>query len=304
MNGWLLPKLKKEKTLLLMISPTVLFFFIFSYLPMAGSILAFKNFTYDLGIFGSKWNGFENFRFFFISGDGLRVTLNTMLYNLAFISVNTVLQVFVAILLAEITSKKFKKIAQTIMFLPYFISWVVVGAIAYNIFNFERGIINSLLLNFHLEPVDIYNTPSIWKYLLVSFSAWKVIGYGTVFYLAAIMSINTDLYEAADIDGANVFQRIRHITIPGLVPTIVVLVLLGIGNMFRGDFGLFYQLANNPLLYNATDVIDTYVFRSLISNGDVGMSAAIGLYQSILCFITILATNYLVRSANKDYALF
>ncbi|MFC4597340.1 ABC transporter permease [Cohnella hongkongensis] len=304
MKARLFHKIKQYRTLLLMLSPTLIYFFVFSYLPMAGNVMAFKNYQYDLGIFGSKWVGFENFRFFFISGDGLRVTMNTILYNLAFIAVNTVLQVFAAVLLAEIAGRWFKKITQTVMFLPYFISWVVVGAIAYNLFNYEHGTLNNMLTALGWNPIDIYNTPSLWKYLLVIVAAWKVIGYGTVFYLSAIMGIDKELYEAADIDGANVFQQIRRITIPCLKPTIMILILLGIGNVFRGDFGMFYQLANNPILYNATDVIDTYVFRSLISNGDVGMSAAIGFYQSVLCFVTILAANYLVRSANKDYAIF
>jgi len=300
----LLQNLSKNRTLLLMLAPSVLYFFLFSYLPMAGNVLAFKNFNYQHGIFASEWVGLRNFDFFFHSGDALRVTMHTLLFNAAFIAVNTVLQVFVAILLAEMAGKRFRKWSQTAMFLPYFISWVVVGAIAYNLFNFEHGTLNNMLRAIGANPVDIYNTPKIWVFLLVVISAWKVIGYGSIYYLAAIMSIDTEMYEAAEIDGANVFRRIWHITLPCLKPTIAVLVLLSVGTIFRGDFGLFYQLANNPILYPSTDVIDTYVFRSLIQVGDVGMSSAIGFYQSILCFITIVTTNWLVRKANQDYALF
>jgi putative aldouronate transport system permease protein len=191
------------------------------------------------------------------------------------------------------------------MFLPYFISWVVVGAVAYNLFNYEHGTLNTVLKSLHLQPLDIYTTASYWKYILVFFSAWKVVGYGTVFYMAAIMSIDRESYEAAEIDGANVFQRILHITLPALRPTIIILVLLAIGSIFRGDFGLFYQLVgSNGLLYQATDVIDTYVYRSLMVNNEIGMSSAMGFYQSVLCFVTIMLTNYLVRKTDRDNALF
>lgn len=305
MGKGFLYRLKANRTLLLMIAPATLFFFLFNYIPMAGIVLAFKQYRYDLGIFRSPWIGWDNFRFFFMTGDALHVTRNTMLYNAVFIIVNNVLQITVAILLAEIGSKLFRKIAQTVMFLPYFISWVVVGAVAYNLFNFEHGTINTFLKSLGLAPLDIYTTPSYWKYILVFFSAWKVVGYGAVFYMAAIMSIDRETYEAADIDGANVFQRILHVTLPSLRPTIVILVLLAIGNIFRGDFGLFYQLVgNNGMLFQATDVIDTYVYRSLMVNNEIGMSAAIGFYQSVLCFATILLTNYLVRKTDRENALF
>jgi putative aldouronate transport system permease protein len=305
MRRGLVYRIKANKTLLFMLAPAVLFFFVFSYIPMAGIILAFKQYRYDLGIFNSPWVGLDNFKFFFLTGDAFRVTRNTLLYNLFFIIINNTLQIAVAVLLAEIGSKKFRKLSQTLMFLPYFLSWVVVGAVAYNLFNFEHGTINTLLKSLHMAPLDIYTTPEYWKYIIVFFSAWKVIGYGAVFYLAAIMSIDRETYEASDLDGANVFQRIWHITLPSLRPTITVLVLLAIGNIFRGDFGLFYQLVgNNGMLFQATDVIDTYVYRSLTVNSEIGMSAAMGFYQSVLCFITILGTNYLVKLKDKENALF
>ncbi|KQX64881.1 ABC transporter permease [Paenibacillus sp. TAF58] len=305
MRTGLLYRLKSKKTLLFMIAPAVLYFLLFSYVPMAGIVLAFKQYRYDLGIMNSPWVGFDNFKFFFMTGDAFRVTRNTMLYNAAFILINNGLQIVVAILMAEIGSKLFRKTAQTLMFLPYFLSWVVVGAVAYNLFNYEHGTVNTLLRSLHIPELDIYTTPEYWKYILIFFSAWKAVGYGAVFYMASILSIDRETYEAAEIDGANVFQRIRYITLPSLRPTITILVLLAIGGIFRGDFGLFYQLVgNNGLLYQTTDVIDTYVYRSLLVNNEIGMSSAIGFYQSILCFATIMVTNFLVRKSDKENALF
>lgn len=297
--------LKKYKVLLLMLLPAVFFYLLFAYIPMAGVVLAFKHFDYAGGVFGSPWNGFDNFRFFFDSGDAFRVTRNTALYNAAFIVINNALQIFAAILLFEVGGKWFRKIIQSSLFLPYFISWVVVGAIAYNLLNYDIGTVNMFLRALGMEPVDIYNTPAYWPYLLVLVSAWKSLGYGTVMYLAAITSIDTEMYEAAEIDGANIFQRIRKVTIPNLYPTIIILVLLSVGNIFRGDFGMFYNMVgNNGMLFSSTDVIDTFVFRSLIMSNDMGMSAAAGVFQSVLGFATIMAVNYAVRRYDKDRALF
>jgi len=295
----------KYRTILLMLAPAVLFYLVFAYIPLGGVVIAFKRFDYAGGVFGSPWNGLDNIRFFFESGDAWRVTRNTALYNIAFIVVNNALQIFAAILLFEIGGKWFRKITQSVLFLPYFISWVVVGAIAYNFLNYDIGTVNVLLRGIGLEPIDIYNTPSYWPVILILVSAWKLLGYGTVLYLAAITGIDTEMYEAAEIDGANVFQRIRKVTIPNLYPTVIILVLLAIGNIFRGDFGMFYNLVGgNGVLFAATDVIDTFVFRSLITTNEIGMSAAAGLYQSILGFITIVTVNYLVRRYDKDRALF
>jgi len=295
----------KYRTILLMLLPATLFFIVFSYVPMVGAILAFKQYSYTGGIFGSAWNGFDNFVFFFQSGDAWSVTRNTMLYNIAFVIVNNVLQIGVAILLSEIAHKWFKKVTQTMMLLPFFISWVVVGAIAYNLLNYEFGLLNSILTPVGMDPIDIYNMPEIWPYLLVIIAAWKVVGYGSVIYLAAIMGIDSEMYEAAEIDGANVLHRIFRITIPSLYPTLIILILLSVGNIFRGDFGMFYNLVgNNGLLFSTTDVIDTYVFRLLMTSNEIGMSAAAGLFQSVLGFITIVSVNYAIRKYNKENALF
>ncbi|WP_270164459.1 ABC transporter permease [Paenibacillus sp. SYP-B4298] len=296
---------KKYRTLLLMLAPAVLFFLLFAYVPMAGIVLAFKNYNYSGGIFGSPWNGLDNFKFFFDSGNAWMVTRNTALYNIAFIVVNNVLQVAAAILLFEAVGKWFRKFAQSVMFLPYFISWVVVGAIAYNLLNYDVGTLNVMLTAIGLERIDIYNTPAYWPFILVLVSAWKALGYGSIMYLAAITGIDNEMYEAAEIDGANVFQRIWHITLPNLMPTMIILVLLAVGNIFRGDFGMFYNMVgNNGLLFSYTDVIDTFVFRSLTTSREIGLPAAAGLYQSLLGFATIMLANYAVRKYDKDRALF
>ncbi|MCL2378122.1 MAG: ABC transporter permease subunit [Defluviitaleaceae bacterium] len=298
-------KVYENRILLLMIAPAVIYFFIFAYVPMPGIILAFQQFTLTGGLFDNPWVGFENFRFFFVSGDAFRVTMNTFMYNGAFLFVNTILQCGVAILLAELGGKWFKKITQSLMFLPYFISWVVVGAFVYNILNFEFGALNTLLRNWGLDPVDVYGNPPIWRLILIVARAWKDLGYGIVLYLAAIMSIDQEMYEAADIDGANVFQKIRSITLPSLVPVIIILTLLTVSHMARGDFQMFYNIiGNNGMLFRVTDIIDTYVFRSLIRVQEFGMSAAVGAYQSVLNLVIILTVNGIVRKVRPEYALF
>ena len=283
---------RKHKILLLMLLPAVIYVLIFHYWPMTGIVMAFKKYRFAGGIYGSPWVGMDNFNFLMIGGQLWSVTRNTMLYNLAFILLGVVFEMGSAILLNELLSKRFKKFAQTCMFLPYFISWVVVGAIMYNIFNYERGISNNVIIALGGNAFDLYNTPGAWPPVLVFLKLWKQTGYGSVVYLA-------------QIDGANAWQRIRYITSPSLIPTMMVLVLLAIGNIFRGDFGLFYQtVKTSALLQPTTDVIDTYVFRLLMTNGDYGMSAAAGLYQSVLCFITINLCNFLVKKMQPDYALY
>ena len=298
-------QIKRSKVLLCMLIPALAYVILFCYIPMTGVSLAFKNFKYALGIFKSPWCGWDNFRYLFVTGKIWSLTRNTLLYNIAFIFLGLLFEVGFAILLSEINNKLFKKIAQGFMFLPYFISWVVVGMIAYNFLNVEHGTINTLIAKLGGEKINFYGTTWVWPFILVFFSAWKNVGYGTVLYLAAIMGIDTEIYEAAQIDGANIFQRIFKVTIPCLVPTLIILTLLAVGNIFRGDFQMFYQLVgNNGPLFNATDVIDTFTFRSLIQSGEVGMSAAAGLYQSVFCFITIVFTNFLVKKYDPDYSLF
>ncbi|CAI6059289.1 putative multiple-sugar transport system permease YteP [Cohnella sp. JJ-181] len=292
--------------LFLMLTPAVVYFIIFHYVPMGGVIVAFKYFEFDKGILHSPWVGFKNFSFFFESGQAWLLTKNTILYNLAFILVGMVFQVGVAILFSELGGKRIKKFLQSTMLLPYFISWVVVGSFVYGIFNYEFGSLNTLLRTLGMDPVDIYGNPSVWFFIIVGFYLWKLIGYGSIVYLAAIMGINPELYESAELDGANIFQRIRYITLPLLKVTIVIMILLQVGGILRGNLDMFYQLVgNNGLLFNTTDVIDTFVFRALYQQGlDLGMPAAAGLYQSAVGFVIIISLNYIIKKVNPDYALF
>jgi putative aldouronate transport system permease protein len=295
----------KYRVLLLIALPSIVICFLMAYVPMFGIILAFKSLNYKLGILGSHWVGFKNFEFFFISGQAFTVTANTMLYNILFIATTTVVSILIAVLVVEMGGKIFKKAAQSMMFLPYFISWVVVGALMYNIFNVDNGLLNHYIKAMGVEPLNIYQTPWYWYILLPLLRIWKLAGYSSIIYLAAIMGIDGEFYEAATIDGANRFQKIWLITMPMLKPTIIILLMLSLGGILRGDFDMFYQLIGaNSMLYKSTDIIDTFVFRSLIGNGDIGMTSAAAFYQSILCFLFITATNGIVKKINKDYALF
>lgn len=296
---------KKHWMLLAMLAPAVLYVLVFSYVPMTGIVLAFKKYQYAGGIYFSPWNGLDNFKALLVAGKLGQVTRNTLLYNLAFIALGVVFEMGSAILLNEIGGKWFKKIAQSFMFLPYFISWVVVSAVMYNVFNYEKGVVNHVLNLLGAQPFDLYNSPNAWPIVLIFLKIWKQSGYGSVVYLAAITGLDQEMFEAASIDGASAWQKIRYITIPSLIPTMVIMVLLAIRNIFRGDFGMFYQtVKTSALLQPVTDVIDTYVFRLLINNSDIGVSAAAGLYQSVLCFITITICNKLVKKVDPDYALY
>ena len=297
--------LKKHWLLFIMLIPAIAYVLVFSYAPMTGLVLAFKRYQFRGGIYFSPWNGLQNFEALLISGKLGMATRNTLLYNIAFIALGVVFEMGSAILLNEIVFKRFKKGSQTLMFLPYFISWVVVSAIVYNVFNYERGVVNHVLTALGGDAFDLYNTPGAWPILLVLLKLWKQTGYGSVVYLAAITGLDQEMFEAATIDGANAWQKVRHITIPMLIPTMMILVLLGVGNIFRGDFGLFYQtVKSSAILQPVTEVIDTYVFKLLITDGNIGVSAAAGLYQSVLCFITINVCNYLVKRVQPDYALY
>lgn len=298
-------ELKKNKIMFLMLVPAVVYMIIFSYIPLSGLVMAFKKYNYADGFFLSPWNGIENFRFFFLSGKAWLVTRNTMVYNLVFIISGTFMEVLCAILIAEMRGKYFKKTTQSLMFLPFFVSWVIVATFIYNIFNYEYGIMNSLLNAFGFESVDVYRMPLAWMIILPLCSIWKGVGYGSIVYLAAIMGISKEMYEAAEIDGANKFKRIWYITIPQLVPTIVIMVLLAVGRIMRGNFEMFYQLIGTSAnLYDATDIIDTFVFRSMTAGSDFGMISAASFYQSIFCLVFIVVVNRIVKAVQKDYALF
>lgn len=301
----LLKDFRVNRVLWMMILPALIFFAVFSYLPMVGVYYAFTNYRFDGGLFGSPFVGMQNFKFLFESGVLYNLTKNTILYNLAFILLGNALQLLCAVFLSELPGKLFKKTTQSVMFLPFFISFVLVGAFVFNLFNSDTGVVNTVLKQLGLPPYDFYLNTEPWKYIIVFFHVWKGLGYGTVIYLAAIMSISDEYHEAAKIDGANIFQRIRHITLPLLVPTFILLILLSLGGILKGQFDLFYQIiGNNGMLFDSTDIIDTYVYRSLTVNFDMGMGTAAGLYQSFFGFLLVMLVNYVIKKARSDYALF
>ena len=298
-------ELRKNRTLFLMILPAVLIVLVFSYIPLNGLVLAFKDFRYAKGIWGSPWNGLENFRFLFASGKDWQLTRNTILYNVVNLLISQGLALVVAIVLSEMKGRRFKKTTQSIIFLPYFISWIIVGAFVQNIFNYETGTLNNLLTKFGMDPINMYAIPAAWILVIIFFNSWKWVGYNSVIYIAAVAGLDRECFEAADIDGANIWQKIRYITIPGIKPTLIIIFLLNLGKVLRGDFQMFYQIIGmNGQLYDITDVIDTYVFRSLLSGTDMGMTAAATLYQSVMCFVIINIANAVVKKIDPDYALF
>ena len=300
-----LQKCTNYRYLLLMLLPCMLFVIVFNYIPMAGVVLAFKNYSYKDGIFGSAWAGWNNFKFLFLTDKIWTLTRNTLLYNLAFIIVELILEIGVAVLMNELSCRWFKKTFQSFMFLPHFISWVVAVAVVQVLFSYEYGVVNEIAVLMGLEKLNVSTNPDIWPALLIMLHAWKKVGYGSIVYMAAITSIDPALYEAAAMDGANIWQRIFRITIPQLVPTAIIMFLLSAGQIFRGDFGMFYQLVgNNGVLLKTTDILDMYIYRALSGSTNLGMTAAAGLYQSALCFVTILLFNQVIRWIQPDYSLF
>ena len=264
----------------LMMLPGLLYFLINNYLPMPGIILAFKKVNWRLGIFGSKWNGLKNFTFLLSSGQLATIVRNTVLYNLAFIVIGTVLAIAVAILLNEVRSKAANRIFQTLILLPYLMSMVVVSYLAYAFLSVETGYVNNAILPaLGMEPIRFYQEPGYWPFILILINTWKGIGFTSVVYLAAVVGISEDLFEAARVDGASKFQQIFKITLPCLKPTIITMFILSISKIFFSDFGLFYQVPKNSgILYPVTQTIDTYVYNALMNPNNPGMSAAAGLF--------------------------
>ena len=297
--------LSQNKTLILMCLPAILFFFVFSYLPMPGAYIAFTNFQYNKGIWDSPFIGLQNFKFLFMSGQLTLLLRNTVLYNIAFILLGNFLQLTFAILLNEVQSKWYKKVTQSMMFLPYFISDVLVALLVYNMINYDYGFISNLVRSTGGEMAKFYQMPNAWPFIIVLVNLWKGTGYGTVVYFAAITSMDTSMMEAAQIDGANGFQRIRYITLPTLKPTVIILFLFAIGGILKGNFGLFYNLVGaNSMLFGTTDIIETYVYRSMMNSFNFSQSSAVGLFQSVVGFFIVLATNAFVKHLDPDYALF
>lgn len=301
----LLHTIAQNKTLIIMCLPAIVFFFVFSYMPMPGAYIAFTNFQYNKGIWASPFVGLQNFKFLFTSGQLGLLLRNTILYNLAFIILGNFLQLFFAILLNEVQSKKFRKVSQSLMFLPYFISDVLVALLVYNLLNFDYGFISHLVSNLGGEMPKVYQMPNAWPFIIVLVNLWKQTGYGTVVYFASITSMDSSMLEAAQIDGANGFQRIRYIILPTLKPTVIILFLFAIGGILKGNFGLFYNLVGaNSMLFRTTDIIETYVYRSMMNSFNFSQSSAVGLFQSVVGFFVVIAANAFVKHLDPDYALF
>lgn len=295
--------LKRNSGLLLLAMPTIVYVFIFSYVPLYGIILPFKDFNFAEGFWGSPWIGFKNFEYL-LNSDMLRILRTTLVMNASFIVFNVIIEVAAALLLLEV-GRRASKTYQTLLFLPYFISWVVVSYAVYGFLDPDLGIVNKLLVQLGQEPILFYNESAYWPVILVVAHVWKNIGYGTLMYYAALIGVDAEYYEAAKLDGAGRLRQAFHISLPMIRPIIIIMVILSIGNIFYADFGLFYTVPqDSPMLYPTTDVIDTYVFRALRVLGDFGMSSAAGLFQSICGFILVLLTNYIVGKISSDDKLF
>ena len=283
----------------------LLLVFVFNYIPMGGIIIAFKKYTYSGGIFGSDWCGFDNFEFFFKSKDFLNITWNTLYLNTVFIITGLISAITVGVLLYQLTNRRKTKVFQTMLITPHFISWVVAAYMLYIIINPEFGLMNQYLNSMGKEAVDLYSKPSAWPVILTIASIWKSVGMDSVIYYAALMGISQDLFEAADVDGATVWQKVRYIMLPELKSLIIIMTILKIGGIFRADFGLFYQLTQDVgTLYPTTDVMDTYIFRTMRVQGNMGMSSAAGLLQSFVGFVLVIVTNAIVKKIDSDSSLF
>ena len=297
---------REHLPLYLMLLPGLAYLLINNYIPMAGIIIAFKKLNFAKGILGSPWAGFENFKFLFNSPDAWIITRNTLLYNVAFIIVNMVVGIAIAILICEVRSTKLKKLYQSAILLPFLMSMVILSYIVYALLSSENGLVNnSLLAALGSEGIQWYQEPKYWPFILIFANCWKGVGYGCLIYIASLVGIDPSFYEAARLDGASKWQEIRNITLPCLVPTIITLLLLSIGRIFYSDFGLFYQVPmNSGVLFPTTNVIDTYVYRALIERGNISMSSAAGVYQSVVGFVIVMLSNWVVRKVDKDQALF
>lgn len=305
--GWLGGRRDLETNLALttMALPGVILLFIFAYLPMVGLVIAFKDYKFAEGIWGSAWVGLENFRFLFGTDQAWRITRNTLLMNSIFIVTGTAASLTVAILMNEIYTSGVSKYYQTMLFFPYFMSWIIVSYFVFGFLNGDTGLVNKGLKLFGVDTIAWYRSPEYWPAILTVAHLWNSVGFSSIVYLAGILGIDTQLFEAAKIDGATKWQQIRYIMLPMLLPLIIILVLLSIGRIFNADFGLFFFVPRDtPMLYSTTDVIDTFVYRSLVELGNISMAAAAGFYQSLVGFLMVVTANWIVRRINQDYSLF
>lgn len=288
----------------LVMIPGLVYLFINNYMPLPGLVVAFKQYNAGKGIYKSPWVGFKNFQYLFATNDALLITRNTILYNVAFIAINLVCAIAVAIILSELTGK-IKNVYQSVILLPHLISSVIIGYLVFAFFSVENGFVNNnILALFGKEGVSWYSEPKYWPFIIVFVNTWKSIGFNCIIYLSTLLGFDRAFYESAEIDGATKWQQIRYITLPLLKPTAIMMTLMAVGRMFYSDFGLFYQVPmNQGALYATTQTIDTYVYRGLLQLGNISMSAAAGVYQSIIGFVLILAANLLVKKLDRDSAL-
>ncbi|MCI9230636.1 MAG: sugar ABC transporter permease [Lachnospiraceae bacterium] len=286
--------------------PGLAYLVVNNYLPMFGLVIAFKKLDFRLGIWDSPWAGLQNFSFLFRTKDAFIITRNTILYNAAFIVVGTVLAIAIAILLNEIRSRLASRLYQSILLIPYLMSWVVVGYLAFAFLSSDTGYLNKALLRpLGLQEVSWYMEKKYWPFILILVNQWKNIGFTMVVYLASIVGINKEYFEAARIDGAGKWKQVRYITLPLLKPTVITLTLLNIGRIFYSDFGLFYQVPRNSgMLYDVTRTIDVYVYNALMKNTDYAMASAASFYQSVVGFVLIIGANLVIRKVNRENALF
>lgn len=304
--GSKMAKFKRYLPLYLMFLPGAVYLIINNYIPMAGIVVAFKQYNARAGIWGSPWSGLKNFEFLFASSDAWTITRNTILYNVVFIILNMVVGIIFAIFICDAVSNKLKKVYQSAILFPYLMSAVILGYIVFAFLSQSTGIVNnSILPALGMDPVDWYSQSQYWPFILVFVNTWKGVGYGCLIYISTINGIDPSLYEAAELDGATKLQQIKNITLPFLKPTVITLTLMSIGRIFYSDFGLFYQVPRNSgLLFSTTNVIDTYVYRGLMEQSNIGMSAAAGFYQSIVGFVIVLLANFIVSKVSEENALF
>jgi len=281
---------KANRSLYMMLIPGMLYLFIFNYIPMGGIVIAFQNFNVVKGIFGSEWIGLENFQYLFTSVDFYKVLRNSLLISFYKLVWGFPIPIILAILLNEVRSVKFKKFSQTALYLPYFISWVVLASIITNFLSPTDGIFNYIREMFGLEPIAFLQEPKFFRTIIVVAENWKGAGWGTIIYLAAVTGIDSQLYEAALIDGANRWQRIWHITLPGIKSTIIVMLIMRMGNVLKNGFEDIFLLLNTITL-DVGEVFETYTYRIGLRGGRFSYSTAVGLFQSVVGFVMITLAN-------------
>ena len=301
----LLYDMKHNPYLCLLCLPAIIWFCIFAYSPLVYLLTAFKRYQATKGLWGSEWVGLKNFEAFFGSDAFFRVTFNTIFLNALFIVVTMIFSILIAIALSEVGNRLFKKVTQSIVILPHFISWTVIALLCEALLKTQNGFINNILVSLGLEKINFYQNADVWPALLTILRVWQGAGYGSIVYLATIAGLDQEMFEAARVDGATRGQCIRYLTLPLLKSTAIMLFIMNVGKIFNGDFGMIYNLVGtNSMLYRTTDVIDTYVYRMLMDSTNIGQSAAVSFYQSVMGLIIVMGTNALTKKLDPDSALF